>query len=185
MTSQVEAITRFITHSVWQQEDRTDNKSSSPALLHARLANRLIEMTERRKRLIKYKFKKEARLAQFEEQFPITVRRKEDFLQTFSSRQLEELLRSSAKSVSQEIVTCVIPKTGEGVLVTLESMHAGVLKTMVSLHSRLLQSVHPPEVDRVKSEIQKKVPENRVASKSLGLVRKSLENNKFQLRTAN
>ena len=34
--------------------------------------------------------------------------------------QLEELLNSSTKNVAQEVVTCLIPRRGEGVLVTLE-----------------------------------------------------------------
>jgi hypothetical protein len=34
--------------------------------------------------------------------------------------QLEDLLNNSTKNVAQEVVTCLIPKRGEGVLVTLE-----------------------------------------------------------------
>ena len=44
----------------------------------------------------------------------------------FTSLQLEELLNNSTKNVAQEVVTCLIPKKGEGVLVTLENQHPGV-----------------------------------------------------------
>ena len=48
------------------------------------------------------------------------IRRKDEVIQKFSSLQLEELLNNSTKNVAQEVVTCLIPKRGEGVLVTLE-----------------------------------------------------------------
>lgn len=78
-------------------------------------------MTDRRRRLIKYMFKKEGRLEQFDEQYPETIRRKDEVIQRFSSFQLEELLNNSTKNVAQEVVTCLIPKKGEGVLLALES----------------------------------------------------------------
>ena len=57
----------------------------------------------------------------FEEQYPETIRRKDEVINRFSSYQLEELLNNSTKNVAQEVVTCLIPKKGEGVLVTVES----------------------------------------------------------------
>ena len=65
-------------------------------------------------------FKKEEKLDQFEKEYPTTIRRKEDVINKFTSLQLEELLNNSTKNVAQEVVTCLIPKRGEGVLVTLE-----------------------------------------------------------------
>ena len=88
--------------------------------MQRRLKNRLGEMTDRRRRLIKYMYKKESRLEQFEEQYPETIRRKDEVIHRFSSYQLEELLNNSTKNVAQEVVTCLIPKKGEGVLYTLE-----------------------------------------------------------------
>lgn len=85
-----------------------------------RLANRLNEMTDRRRRLIKYNYKKEDKQHLFEAQYPETIRRKEQVIQKFTSLQLEELLNSSTKNVAQEVVTCLIPRRGEGVLVILE-----------------------------------------------------------------
>lgn len=57
-------------------------------------------MTDRRRRLIKYMFKKEDKLSQFEEQFPITIKRKEEVIKKFTSKQLEELLNNSTKNVA-------------------------------------------------------------------------------------
>ena len=88
--------------------------------MQRRLTNRLSEMTDRRRRLIKYMYKKESRLDMFEEQYPETIRRKEQVIQKFSSLQLEELLNNSTKNVAQEVVTCLIPRRGEGVLCLLE-----------------------------------------------------------------
>ena len=48
--------------------------------LQRRLTNRLSEMTDRRRRLIKYMFKKEGRLDQFDSQYPATIRRKDEVI---------------------------------------------------------------------------------------------------------
>ena len=95
--------------------------------MQTRLNNRLSEMTDRRRRLIKYMFKKDNKLDQFESQYPLTIKKKDEVIHKFSSLQLEELLNNSTKNVAQEVVTCLIPKKGEGVLVTLETQHAGLL----------------------------------------------------------
>mmetsp|Transcript_24714 Transcript_24714/g.30847 ORF Transcript_24714/g.30847 Transcript_24714/m.30847 type:complete len:161 (-) Transcript_24714:154-636(-) len=91
--------------------------------MQRRLTNRLSEMTDRRRRLIKYMYKKEGRLDQFDESYPDTIRRKDEVIHRFSSYQLEELLNNSTKNVAQEVVTCLIPKKGEGVLVLIETQH--------------------------------------------------------------
>ena len=80
-------------------------------------------MTDRRRRLIKYMFKKEGNLSQFESEYPTTIRRKDEVIHRFSSFQLEELLNNSTKNVAQEVVTCLIPKKGEGCLSLLEQTH--------------------------------------------------------------
>lgn len=65
----VEHMEKFITHYVWHQGDMTEaqitanNPSSTKYdVLKSRLNNRLGEMQDRRRRLIKYTFKKENRL---------------------------------------------------------------------------------------------------------------------------
>lgn len=95
--------------------------------MQTRLNNRLSEMTDRRRRLIKYMFKKDNKLDQFESQYPLTIKKKDEVIHKFSSLQLEELLNNSTKNVAQEVVTCLIPKKGEGVLVTLETQHSDLL----------------------------------------------------------
>ena len=45
-----------------------------------RLSNRLSEMNDRRRRLIKYMFKKENRIDQFESQYPVMIRRKDEVI---------------------------------------------------------------------------------------------------------
>ena len=92
-----------------------------------RLSNRLSEMTDRRRRLIKYMFKKEEKLDQFEREYPMTIKRKEEVINKFTSLQLEDLLNNSTKNVAQEVVTCLIPKRGEGILVTLEASNPSIL----------------------------------------------------------
>ena len=42
-------------------------------------------MTDRRRRLIKYMYKKEGRLDQFEDSYPDTIRRKNEVISRFSS----------------------------------------------------------------------------------------------------
>lgn len=121
-------IEKFVTHYVWKQPDTVEQNASasSPGLLSAnpqirqRLINRLTEMVDRRRRLIKYNFKKEDKAALFETSYPETIRRKEQVIQKFTSVQLEELLNNSTKNVAQEVVTCLIPRRGEGILVSLE-----------------------------------------------------------------
>lgn len=84
-------------------------------------------------------FKKENKLDQFESQYPVTIRRKDEVIHKFTSLQLEELLNNSTKNVAQEVVTCLIPKKGEGVLVTLENQHSGVL---MNQQHKLMTAAH-------------------------------------------
>ena len=93
--------------------------------MQKRLVNRLNEMIDRRRRLIKYNYKKEEKSHLFDAQYPETIRRKEKVIQKFSSLQLEELLNNSTKNVAQEVVTCLIPRRGEGVLCMLEGQVPG------------------------------------------------------------
>lgn len=68
------ALDKFITHYVWHSQDRRNDQSNSVAQNASapfwfRLEGRLIEMQERRRRLIKYLYKKEGMLNEFEEGF--------------------------------------------------------------------------------------------------------------------
>ena len=57
--------------------------------LKLRLENRLNEMLERRRRLLKMLFKNEGRLAVFHEQYPDIVKRKKEVIEKFDSLELE------------------------------------------------------------------------------------------------
>lgn len=124
---QLSCMEKFVTHYVWKQPDQAEQPATGamlptqPLQMRKRLNNRLNEMTDRRRRLIKYNYKKEDKQHLFEAQYPDTIRRKEQVIQKFSSQQLEELLNNSTKNVAQEVVTCLIPQRGEGVLVGLET----------------------------------------------------------------
>jgi len=77
-------IEKFITHYVWHSQDQT--KGEDPALgLVGRLEGRLHEMQERRRRLIKYLFKKEGKLGEFEEGFHQSITKKSTIIKKFSS----------------------------------------------------------------------------------------------------
>ena len=66
------ALEKFITHYVWHSQDRRSStmegaQPSPNAPYWFRLEGRLTEMQERRRRLIKYLYKKEGRLHEFED----------------------------------------------------------------------------------------------------------------------
>ena len=77
-----------------------------------RLEGRLHEMQERRRRLIKYLYKKDGKLDEFEEGFHQSISKKSTIIKKFSSIQLEDLLRTSTKNVAQEVVSSLIPPQG-------------------------------------------------------------------------
>lgn len=77
-------------------------------------------MTDRRRRLIKYMYKKEDNLEKFEAEYPLTVKAKAEVTNKFSTVQLEELLWNGTKNVAQEVVMCLIHSKGDGVLGQME-----------------------------------------------------------------
>ena len=78
-------------------------------------------MQERRRRLIKYLYKKEGRLHEFEEGYKQSIAKKSTIIKKFTSMQLEDLLRTSSKNVAQEVVSSLIPSSGGmGVLADIE-----------------------------------------------------------------
>ena len=78
-------------------------------------------MQERRRRLIKYLYKKEGKLDDFEQEFQKSIQKKLSIIKKFSSIQLEDLLRTSTKNVAQEVVSSLIPpKGGLGVLTEIQ-----------------------------------------------------------------
>lgn len=80
-------------------------------------------MQDRRRRLIKYLYKKEGRLEEFEEGFKTSIAKKSGIIKKFSSVQLEELLRTSTKNVAQEVVSSLIPtQGGSGLLADIDKL---------------------------------------------------------------
>jgi len=114
------AIEKFITHYVWHSQDRRKVEGPMTGIIE-RLEGRLHEMQERRRRLIKYLYKKEGKLDEFEEGFHQSISKKSTIIKKFSSIQLEDLLRTSTKNVAQEVVSSLIPPQGGlGVLAQVE-----------------------------------------------------------------
>ena len=109
---------KFITHYVWHSVERREEAC------WYRLEGRLNEMQERRRRLIKYLYKKDGKLNEFEEGFKQSIAKKTTIIKKFTSLQLEDLLRTSTKNVAQEVVSSLIPQQpgGTGVLAELERM---------------------------------------------------------------
>ena len=110
-------IEKFITHYVWHSQDPVANDKIKHGQRYqtpywVRLQGRLNEMQERRRRLIKYLYKKEGKLNEFEAGFQNSIQKKSTIIKKFSSIQLEDLLRTSTKNVAQEVVSSLIPPQG-------------------------------------------------------------------------
>lgn len=111
------AIEKFITHYVWHSQDAVQSEKIKHGQRYqtpfwVRLQGRLNEMQERRRRLIKYLYKKEGKLQEFEEGFQQSITKKSNIIKKFTSVQLEDLLRTSTKNVAQEVVSSLIPPQG-------------------------------------------------------------------------
>jgi hypothetical protein len=117
-------IEKFITHYVWYAQDKNGKGKQQQMTggLKIRLENRLNEMLERRRRLLKMLFKSEGRLNVFHEQYPDIVKRKKEVIEKFDSLELEQLLSNSTKNVAQEVVGCLIPVKGKGILNELTTL---------------------------------------------------------------
>lgn len=116
-TSWKNQIEKFITHYVWHSQDPVANDKIKHGQRYqtpywVRLQGRLNEMQERRRRLIKYLYKKEGKLNEFESGFQNSIQKKSTIIKKFSSIQLEDLLRTSTKNVAQEVVSSLIPPQG-------------------------------------------------------------------------
>jgi tubulin polyglutamylase TTLL5 len=104
-------LEKFISHYVWHTSDtrRAENNK-----LWQRLEGRLIEMRERRRRLL-VTFNKNrgkeylANLDKKEDEKQIVLRR-------FNSNQIEEILRKTTRNVAHEVISCLIDADGRGIL---------------------------------------------------------------------
>ena len=75
-------------------------------------------MKSRRKKLLKKMSAKP--IQSFEEEYSRTENQKKIFLREYSTQQLEEMLKLSAKSNAFEVVSFLIEQTGKGVLGKIE-----------------------------------------------------------------
>lgn len=105
------SIEKFILHNVWTC---SDNRRSDKIFLWQRLESRLIEMKERRKRLMRSIAM--ANIQNFEKEYLHDQEKKQIVIQAFSVKQLEEMLINSTKNIAHEVVSCLISARGIGVL---------------------------------------------------------------------
>ncbi|CAG9323870.1 unnamed protein product [Blepharisma stoltei] len=94
------SIEKFITHQVWHT---SDIRRGSNNRLWQRLESRLIEMKERRRRLVG------TPTDEFEEQ-------RRQVLRQFSAAELESMLKSSCRSSAIEIISSLFDLEGRGIL---------------------------------------------------------------------
>jgi hypothetical protein len=106
-------IDKFIKHYVWHSSDTRRRENNK---LWQRLESRLIEMKERRKRLLRSLYKKEVSNgrtqkgkdevnAAFEKEYEVKEQQKNVIIQALSALELEDMLRTSTKNVAHEVVS--------------------------------------------------------------------------------
>lgn len=106
-------IDKFIKHYVWHSSDTRRRENNK---LWQRLESRLIEMKERRKRLLRSLYKKEVTNgrtqkgkdevnAAFEKEYEVKEQQKNVIIQALSALELEDMLRTSTKNVAHEVVS--------------------------------------------------------------------------------
>jgi hypothetical protein len=81
-------------------------------------------MHDRRRRLIKYLYKKDNKMHLFEESYKTSIQQKSAIIRKFTAQQLEELLRTSTRNEAQQVVQCLIPQFSSncGILGELERL---------------------------------------------------------------
>mmetsp|Transcript_14210 Transcript_14210/g.14191 ORF Transcript_14210/g.14191 Transcript_14210/m.14191 type:complete len:483 (-) Transcript_14210:243-1691(-) len=141
-------INKFITHYVWHTSDTRRRENNK---LWQRLESRLIEMKERRKRLLRSLYKKEFPgtvgkknkeevNAAFEKEYEIKEQQKNVIIQALSARELEEMLRKSTKNVAHEVVSCLVESTSRGVLTDIIRWLTTSQQNMLNDHLSILDS---------------------------------------------
>jgi hypothetical protein len=119
-----EAMLGFANHYVWHTKVQDMKTRSYTDQMNIRLN----EMQDRRRRLIKYLYKKEGKIDEFEQGYKSSIDKKSQIIVKFSGSQLEELLRTSTKNVAQEVVQALIPNgSDKGLLVLLEDKYPDTL----------------------------------------------------------
>lgn len=141
-------IDKFIRHYVWHTSDTRRRENNK---LWQRLESRLIEMKERRKRLLRSLYKKESNNgvsrknkdelnAAFEKEYEIKEQQKNVIIQALSALELEDMLRTSTKNVAHEVVSCLVEPTGRGVLTDIIRWLTTSQQNMLNDHLSILDS---------------------------------------------
>ena len=125
-------LIRFITHYIWQMPDKVDinakgtvqssHSSVIPVSFWVRIQNRIKEMKERRKKLIRIQLKSQSNQREPNTaEYTALIKRKHEVLKKFDSTKLESTLRESTKSAALELVLTLLPDTSKhGILIDLE-----------------------------------------------------------------
>jgi len=142
------SIDNFIRHPVWHSSDTRRRENNK---LWQRLESRLIEMKERRKRLLKTLYKKELpktllRMSKdeinvaFEKDYEAKEQQKNVIIQALSALELEDMLRTSTKNVAHEVVSRLVEPTGRGVLTDIIRWLTTSQQNMLNDHLSILDS---------------------------------------------
>jgi hypothetical protein len=132
------AIDKFIMHYVWHSKDPASENPIAP--LKDRLQTRYEEMRQRRKRLVRSIYKREGKLAIFEESYIKMAQQKMNVLKNFNGKKLEDMLRTSTKNVAQEVVSILINHSRDhayGVLPDIEKNYLKLEKQKPVMKQRI------------------------------------------------
>lgn len=106
---------QFLSHYVWKSSDLRRGASN---YLWQRLETRLIEMKERRRRLVTMVYKRQGvKVQDIDEQA-------HEVLRTLNASQLEQLLKQHTRDAAYELISCLIDSRERGVLSELIRMLA-------------------------------------------------------------
>lgn len=104
-------LERFICHYVWHT---SENRRAENNKLWQRLEGRLIEMRERRRRLLMAFNKHKGK-----DYFAFLDKKEEEkqfVLRKFNTSQIEEILRKTTRNLAHEVVACLMDSEGKGIL---------------------------------------------------------------------
>jgi hypothetical protein len=77
-------------------------------------------MRDRRRKLLRMNLFENTKTTDIVKELKQLISKKEAIVKHFSSKQLEDMLKSSNKIVAQEIVSCIINCPGDGIISVLE-----------------------------------------------------------------
>ena len=126
-------LIRFISHFVWQMPDKVDHHlgqgkkgtragTKNTASYQTRIQNRIIEMKDRRKRLLRQQYKtSQSSTSNFAKEYTALIAEKRKTLAKLDSSSLEHALKESTKAAALELVLTLLPQASKhGILIDLE-----------------------------------------------------------------